>query len=192
MRNGRHTLDFQLLITMKKWIFTFLMFGICAGSYAQEFNPANIRLGGGLSYASRVSNAGLTLTGVYEVNRQWEGALSYSYFFEKNYTRWSAFDIDGHYIFHEVSNQLNVYGLGGLSIARVAVIAPEMSYTNPMTGGEVVVSPEQTISNSYAGLNLGVGANYALTDVLNIAPELRYTIMSGGYLRIGATLQYKF
>lgn len=178
---------------MKKCIFTLLAVIMYVSSYAQSgFDPANLRVGAGLSYATGISNAGLSLAGVYEVNKQWEGALGYSYFFEKNFVKLSVLDFDGHYIFHNEGDQLNIYGLGGLSITRIAMVVPEIASINPMTGEKFVMSPEQTDSNSYAGLNLGVGANYSLTDVLNIAPELRYTIMRGGYLRLGATLQYKF
>ena len=42
------------------------------------------------------------------------------------------------------------------------------------------------------GLNLGVGANYKLTDNLNLAPEMRFTVMDGSYFRIGVAVQYMF
>jgi len=53
-------------------------------------------------------------------------------------------------------------------------------------------TPEVSESGTETGLNLGVGANYKLSDKLNLAPEIRYTIMNGSYLRIGASVQYFF
>jgi opacity protein-like surface antigen len=47
-------------------------------------------------------------------------------------------------------------------------------------------------NGSEIGLNLGIGANYKIDENLNLAPELRYTIIDGSYFRIGATLQYMF
>lgn len=153
------------------------------------FDPAKIRAGVGLNYATEISTVGLTFTGIYEIDETWEGAFAYNYFFEQDYLKWSVFDFDGHYIFHEVNSELNVYGLAGLSITRWSVNMPAetVSYY-----GQTFTTPGYSASDSNFGFNLGVGANYVLTELLNVAPELRYTFKEGGYLRVGATLQYKF
>jgi hypothetical protein len=175
---------------MKKGIFILFAFILyVSSSYAQGFDPAKVRVGAGLAYATEISTAGLTLTGIYEIDETWEGAFAYNHFFEKDYVKWSVFDFDGHYIFHEANSALNVYGLAGLSITRWSIDMPSTTTDTPF--GPMTV-PGYTDSDSNFGLNLGVGANYSLTDLLNVAPELRYTITNGGYLRIGATVQYKF
>lgn len=176
---------------MKKGILIILAFMLYAGSsFAQGFDPANIRAGAGLTYATEIGTIGLTLTGVYEIDQTWEGAFGFNYFFETNNVQWSVFDFDGHYLFHEVSPELNVYGLAGLSITRWSVEIPGITTTSGW--GPSFTTDPITDSGSDFGFNLGVGANYSLNEVLNIAPELRYTVREGGYLRIGATAQYKF
>lgn len=175
---------------MKKGILIILSFLLYANSsLAQGFDPANIRAGAGLTYATEIGTVGLTFTGIYEIDETWEGAFAYNHFFEKDYVQWSVFDFDGHYLFHEVSPELNVYGLAGLSITRWSIDMPPTTITY---FGQTTTIPGQRKSDSDFGLNLGIGANYSLTEVLNIAPELRYTVRDGGYLRIGATAQYKF
>ena len=175
---------------MKKGIFTLFVFILFASSsYAQGFDPGKIRAGLGLTYATEISTAGLTLTGVYEIDETWEGAFAYNYFFEQDYVKWSVFDFDGHYIFHEVSPELNVYGLAGLSFTSWSLDVPPSTFSY---GEMSMTMPGFSDSGANIGLNLGVGANYSLNEVLNVAPELRYTVAEGGYLRIGATLQYKF
>lgn len=104
--------------------------------------------------------------------------------FEKDYVSWNVLDLDGHYVFYQ-QDKFNVYGLSGLSFTFWKVTIPGMSAYG-------VTIPSSTTTGSDIGLNLGVGANYPLTTNLNIAPEMRFTIIDGSYFRIGATLQYKF
>lgn len=172
---------------MKKGIFTILAIMLfIGGSYAQSgFNTGNLRAGAGLNYASEISTVGLTFAGVYEVTPEWEASIQFTHFFENNFVKWSVFDFDGHYVFHQASENLSLYGLAGLAITRFSISIPEQSYMG-------MVIPGSTYSDSNLGLNLGLGANLGLTEVLNLAPELRYTVREGGYLRVGATLQYMF
>ncbi len=172
---------------MKKQIFIlFALLLIAGSSFAQSgFNSENLRIGAGFNYASEISTAGLSLTGIYEFSPQLEGSVQFTHFFEKDYVKWSVFDFDGHYIFHSVNPTFNVYGLAGLAITRYTLTIPAQSFW----GVEI---PETSDSGSNIGLNLGVGANLGLTEQLNLAPELRYTITDGGYVRFGATLQYMF
>ena len=172
---------------MKKGIFTLLALLLFIGSsYAQNgFHSGNLRLGAGFNYASEISTAGFTLAGVYEIAPEWEGAIQFTHFFERDYVKWSVVDFDGHYIFHQVNPQLNVYGLAGVSLTRYSVTIPEQSFWG-------MVIPESKSSDSNLGLNVGLGANLGLTSLLNLAPELRYTLRDGGYVRIGGTLQYMF
>lgn len=169
---------------MKKSILIIAVVFLSLSSHAQSgFESSNLRIGLGLLYATEIDNVGLNLTGTYSLTSFWEGSVGFSHIFKKNYSTWNILDLDGHYIFFDDDSGLNVYGLAGLSLAFWKVKTDAISYAG-------MTIPEQTASGTEAGLNIGVGMNYKLSDRLNIAPEIRYTIMDGSYLRLGVAVQY--
>jgi opacity protein-like surface antigen len=170
---------------MKKNIILILALVFSANVFAQQFDPANLRAGAGLVYASEINNLGLTFNGVYTFNEVWEGSVGFSHIFEKNMVRYNIVDLDAHYIFYRDEENLSVYGLAGLGFTSWKVTIPGFSWM-----GNYI--PETTATDTEIGLNLGVGLNYRLTERLNLSPQLRYTIMDGSYLRIGASVQYLF
>ncbi len=151
-------------------------------SFSQGFETNKLRVGAGLFFASDINNVGLNFNGAYEINYDWEAAVAFTHFFEKDYLTWNVLDLDGHYIFYTEEGKFNAYGLAGLSINFVKVTIP----------GIPGVIGETTGTDSSVGLNLGVGMNYGLTDKLNLAPEFRVSLAEGSYVRIGATVQYLF
>lgn len=155
-------------------------------SFGQGFNKADLRAGGGLFFASDINNIGLNFNAAYSINYDWEAAVAYTHFFEKDYVTFNVLDFDGHYIFYTEEGKFNVYGLAGLSVNFVKVTVPQIDL-----GGGVVI-PETTAKDSDVGLNLGIGLNYNATERLNLAPEFRLTIADGTYVRIGAMAQYRF
>lgn len=171
---------------MKRNLLICFTFILCTNLFSQSFNVANLRAGGGLIFATEIKNVGLTLNGTYEITEQWEGAMAITHIFENDYVKWNVLDLDGHYVFYKHDEKLNVYGLSGLSFTFWKITVPAMDF------GWGISTPEITDTGSDIGLNIGVGANYKLTDVLNLTPEMRLTIIDGSYLRIGATLQYMF
>ncbi|WP_291855406.1 outer membrane beta-barrel protein [Marinilabilia sp.] len=179
---------------MKKLLLLSLSVLLCGSLFAQSFDSSKLRAGGGFFYASEIQNVGLTLNGVYEIDEIWEGSLGFTHIFEKDYVSWNILDLDGHYIFHEESDDLNIYGLAGLSFTfwKINVPSETVTETVPYLGEVTMDVPGYEDNGSEIGLNLGVGANYRVADNLNLAPELRYTIIDGSYFRIGATLQYMF
>ncbi len=161
---------------------------------AQQFDLTKLRTGAGLSYASEINNIGVNLNGSYSITDEWEGALGFTHIFRKDYQSYNILDFDAHYIFHQQNEQLNFYGIGGLGFTFWNVNVPSRTVTeNVPYAGEISVEvPGFKDNGSEIGLNLGIGANYKLSEELNLAPELRYTIMDGSYLRIGASIQYSF
>ncbi len=154
--------------------------------FSQSFDPANLRAGAGLCYVTRIDNLGLVFNGTYEITEQWEAALAFSPIFEKDYLRYNVLDMDGHYVFFEDGANIRVFGLAGLAFNFWKVTIP------PYVLGGVTIYGETTTTGSDVGLNLGVGMNYKLTDVLSLAPEFRVTLSDGSFVRLGATLQYSF
>ena len=171
---------------MKKNILIIVAIVLSANVFAQEFDLTKLRAGAGLVYATEIGNIGINLNGVYSITEEWEASLGFSHIFEKDYVRYNVLDLDAHYVFYQHDEKLNVYGLAGLGFTFWKATIPAMDL------GWGMSSPEVTDNGTETGLNIGVGANYKLSDKLNLAPEIRYTIMDGSYLRIGASVQYMF
>lgn len=171
---------------MRRSIILLLAIVLSANIFAQKFNKENLRVGAGLVYATEIGNIGINFNGAYAFTEQWESSLGFSHIFEKDYVRYNVLDLDAHYVFYQHDEKLNVYGLAGLGFTFWKVTIPAMDL------GWGVTTPEESATGTETGLNLGVGANYSLSDNLNLAPEIRYTIMDGSYLRIGASVQYLF
>lgn len=171
---------------MKKSLLITFVALLSFNAFAQSgFESSKLRAGVGLIYATEIDNVGLTLNGTYKLTSFWEGSVAFTHVFKNNYSTWNILDLDAHYIFYDNESKLNVYGLAGLGLTfwkvkTDAIIVPGYSI------------PEQTVSGTEVGLNVGVGMNYKISDRLNLAPEIRYTIMDGSYLRFGASLQYMF
>jgi len=171
---------------MKRSAFLILAIILPLFGFSQSFDTSNLRVGGGLVYGTDIDNVGIDINGVYQFDEQWEGGIAFTHFFKKNYTTWNILDFDGHYTFYSDNSKLSVYGLGGLSLTFAKAKFPAVTF-NGMT-----VMSETTVSSTNAGLNLGGGINYALTDQLNLAPELKVTIANATYVRMCVNLQYRF
>ncbi len=161
---------------MKKSIVIVFALILSCNLFAQSFDSSKIRAGAGLVYATDIDNIGLNINGVYSFNEKWEGAFGYTHIFEKNYVSYNIFDFDAHYIFHQQDDKMNFYAIGGLNITAHKI---DWDGLDDKTGSD-------------AGINLGVGMNYKLSDKLNLAPEARFTITDNTYFRLGASLQYLF
>ncbi|WP_075604032.1 outer membrane beta-barrel protein [Saccharicrinis aurantiacus] len=179
---------------MKKIILFMLASVLCINVFAQDFDITKLRAGGGLVYATDIGNIGINLNAAYSITEEWEGAFAFSHIFRKDYTSFNVIDLDGHYIFHVEDEKLSFYGIGGLGFTFWNVDVPTQTITEnvPMFGEMTMEVPGYKDNGSKVGLNIGIGANYKLSETLNLAPEMRYTIMNGGYLRIGASVQYLF
>ncbi len=148
-----------------------------------SFNEANaqISIGGGVAYATGISNIGISVNGEYAINDDWDAAAGFTYFLKKGYLNWSALDLDAHYNFTEASFG-KVYGIAGLNVLFA-------SYKIPTVDLGAFGSYGGNYSSSSVGLNLGIGTKIAMSDKLAIAPEVKYAIGSG-YLQIGAKILF--
>ncbi|MBK3519417.1 outer membrane beta-barrel protein [Carboxylicivirga marina] len=160
---------------MKKNILIIIALTLASHVFAQSFDSSKIRAGGGLIYATEFNNIGLTFNGVYAFNEKWEGAFGFTHIFEKDYISANVIDLDAHYVFSQKSDKMNFYALAGLAINM-----------------EKFKFQDVSVSETFAGFNIGVGMNYLLSEKINLAPDFRYTIMDGSYLRFGASIQYLF
>ena len=144
-----------------------------------QVKAQQMKVGGGLVYASSVNSIGISLNGEYQFTDEWSASPAFTYFLKKDdYWTRMTLDLDANYKFKEIEGVGGLYGIGGLAFTF-----------DSFSWGDSTLDGYNNTSTSL-GLNLGIGLNFALAEKMTIAPELRYTIMSGGYLRIGAKFMY--
>lgn len=166
---------------MKTLFIAALMSVISIAAFSQTSGDGKLRLGVGAAYASEVDGSGVSAKAIYEITEKWEAAVTFSHFFENLGLTWNVLDIDGHFVFYDNDKKTNIYGLTGLAL----------TYWERKTVGTILF-PSETRSGTYTGLNIGVGANFALSERINLAPELRATVLDESYTRVGLTVQYMF
>lgn len=142
---------------------------------------AQISVGGGIVYGTDINNIGISANGKYEFNEKWAAAPAFTYFLKKNYVNWSALDLDANYQITELENIGGLYAIGGLNMTF---------YKIKINGLSEFMGGSDSVTGSNTGLNLGVGLNFAASEKFIIAPELKYTISSGSYLRAGVKIMF--
>lgn len=150
-------------------------------------SQAQISVGGGLWYGSDINTIGISANGHYSFTEKWSAAPSFTYFFEKDYVKWSALDLDANYNITKLENIGSLYGIGGLSITFWSFDYDGGTFDMGEFGSYDL---DLDASGSDVGLNLGLGLNIAASENLAIAPEIKYTVSDGGYLRIGAKILF--
>lgn len=159
---------------------TVVLFGLLLLAPGLKAQKGDIYGGLGLNFTSDIGAAGISLEGVYVINSTWEGAVSYTYIFEKDMVNWSLLNFDAHYLFNSTEEN-KIYGIGGLNITFFSVdFGTIMGYdTGSTTGSEM-------------GLNIGVGDRYKLSDNLHLMGELTYTLGGANFVNIGVGVLYNF
>lgn len=146
---------------------------------------AQISVGGGLWYGTDNASLGISANGKYDIDETWAGAASFTYFLGKEYYNLSVLDFDANYNITEIENIGSLYGIGGLSVSF---------WKFDLGGGTIDLGDYGSYDTSYSesniGLNLGLGLNVVSNENFAIAPEIKYTISNGGYLRIGAKILF--
>jgi hypothetical protein len=180
------------------------LIAVSTSSFIVKAQDSKISLGAGLNYATDIENIGISLQGLYSINSEWEVSPKFTYFFKKNYTTYSTLDFDGHYVFSD--NGTNAfYAIGGINLTFFKYKYDGPSLVRSFELGDDFEEAEDLyndifsgISNNLewkdneAGINLGVGARFSLTDALSVCTEAKYTTTYSGFLSVGAALMYKF
>lgn len=143
---------------------------------------AQMSAGGGIVYGTNINNIGISVNGKYEINEKWSAAPAFTYFFKKDFVNWSALDLDGNYKLTEIENIGGLYAIGGLNLTFYKIkidadLGEFGDYSSSVTG-------------SNAGVNLGLGLNVPVGDNFIIAPEIKYSISNGSYLRAGVKFMF--
>lgn len=167
---------------MKKIFFIALISTLSVSGFSQDTQDnGRFRGGIGAAYASEVDGSGISIKGIYGINEKWETAVTYSHFFENLGLMWNVVDIDAQFVFYDNNKKTKLYAISGIAL----------TYWERETLGTIII-PSETKTGTYTGWNIGVGANFVVSERLNLTPELRGTIFDLSYTRIGLTLQYLF
>jgi len=134
---------------------------------------AQLSIGGGAAYSSEVEKWGVQVRGGYDVNEEWRGLGTFTYYFDgiEDFSIWE-WNADANYFYYEDYN-LSAYALGGIN----GVVS---TLSDPNDSTEVMLE---------LGLNIGTGGHYQLVENLKALLEIKYVIsdfdqivISGGVL----------
>jgi len=142
---------------------------------------AQYKVGGGLVYGSDINNIGISVNAGYNFTENWVGEADFTYFFKNNMVKFSALDFDANYIL-----DMGLYPIAGINLTFVGIDIPEMDL------GEYGSFGGTSASSTEFGINIGVGYNVSISDVLVLSPEMRYTLGGANYFRAGVKLMYIF
>lgn len=165
---------------MKKLAFAIMV--LIMGTAVKQAN-AQFSIGPGIGFATDISSLGLSANAAYQIDESWAATASFTYFLEKDYLQWTAFDFNANYNLTDIENLGTLYGIGGINITSVSVDFPDFEFEDEVVN-------VGSASSSDFGINLGAGLNIDLSEKMVLAPEMTYTVSSGGYLRLGAKLMF--
>ena len=159
-----------------------LLLLVCAAvmSLSASAQAGDKALGAQLVFGSETNNIGLGVKGQYYFTDQLRGEASVDYFFKnKGVSMWDI-NANVHYLF-DVADKFKVYPLAGLGYTNWSY---KLEYDNVTlakgTDGRLAV-------------NLGGGAEYALTDNVSVNAEAKWQIVNNyNQLVLGVGVAYKF
>ncbi len=139
-----------------------------------------MKLGAGLAYGTEAGldengggkgGVGISVGGEYFFTEKISAAPSFTYFFKSKVDFYGAeisgqastLDIDGRYYFAG-SETVSFYGMAGLSMAFAKV---EVDGDENWMGSE-------SASDNKAGINIGAGLVYPLTETLDLNAQIKY------------------
>ncbi|HTV22731.1 MAG TPA: outer membrane beta-barrel protein [Polyangiaceae bacterium] len=138
-----------------------------AGSalFAREA-AAQPRLGAGLVYGTDIEEVGVQLNGYYGLDGSLDGlrlGAEFAYYFVDDPASFWTVDLNGQYRFVG-PGPFGAYFIAGLDIARFSI--------------DVDLGPlgDDDVSDTEVGLNLGIGAEYAVSHNVELFGELKYVI----------------
>ena len=167
-----------------------LLLLVCATvmSLSASAQAGDKALGAQVVFGSETNNIGLGVKGQYYFTDHIRGEASFDYFFKrKGLSMWDV-NANVHYLF-DVADKFKVYPLAGLGYTN-------WSYTNDVivkevNGKDKVV--EHKGSDGRLAVNLGGGAEYALTDNVSVNAEAKWQIVNNySQLVLGVGVAYKF
>jgi len=163
---------------MKKLLLAVGVFFTIQFVYSQE----ETRIGGFLAYGTEIENLGIGVNAEFPIIENLTISPSFIYYFPKEEygmkINWFEVNANANYYF-VTNDNLGFYGLAGLNYSSIKV-----SFDDPFWGESF------SGSDGRVGLNLGAGANFELGGSIVPFAEVKYVIIDGGQLVIGAGVKF--
>jgi len=173
-RNSRFQSFPENLTVMRKLSLSFF---IVIVAFYSQLCAQDFRAGGGLAYGSQINTLGINFRGDVNFNNQWSITPHYNLFFNKDHgiisDRWREINIDVHYFFFD-DERWKLYPLAGFNLATVSEKVNSIIF-----------------SNSYAGLNLGMGSEYHFSEQISGFGEIKYVVSNADQMVISVGVLYK-
>lgn len=147
---------------MRKLILLFAFALLAYGASAQ------IRVGGGLGYGTDISEVGLNIRGLYQINDNIGAQADFMFYFVGENLSYTEFNVNGNYFFG--TEQFRPYALAGLNISRLKASVPFFG----------------SITDTEIGLNVGGGGMYDINDMISVFGEAKYIVSNADQLVITA------
>jgi hypothetical protein len=141
------------------------LFLICLLASTTAVSLAQVRIGGMLGYGSEADQWGLGVNSEFLFNEKMAVAPSLFFYFPETAGgfKYSFWELNGNFHYYFFSQDaISLYGLAGLNLTT-AKVKRDRDF----------LEGDAERSNSEAGLNLGLGANFHVGSVLPFA-ELKY------------------
>lgn len=140
-------------------IFRYSLFLLLFASFGTTAS-AQLLVGGGVGYSLEAEEIGINVRGVYGFNDAWRGQAGFTYYLVGEALNLSELNLNANYVFSGEPGGTLFYGLAGLNFFRAAIDLGSLGKA----------------SSTETGLNLGGGANFAISDRTAIYGEVKYII----------------
>lgn len=191
---------------MKKFLLTICLALAGLSSYAQEKGDMSVGLNLGfapcLESGVSLTNVGVGAKFRYSVTAPIRVEADLDYWLKSKEVDVLDFSVNAHYLFN-VTDKINVYPVVGLGYARIGSFIsyddnfddsdfPYGRSSNPWEDMDDYMDESSSALNRML-INVGVGADYALTDKISVGAEIKYQyIKDFNRLPINIGVTYKF
>ena len=156
-----------------------------SASNGSQYENEGLSSGVEFAYAGKMEAFGLGVRLLYGINENIRLDLSDHYYFKKEYKYLDDLNLNVHYLF-DVADNLQLYPLAGVTLLLWKVEFDDYNFQTDTWF-------KNSFSDSKFGVNLGGGAQYALTDQLMLNSEVKFQLISDtNQLVLSAGLIYKF
>lgn len=147
----------------------------------------NSTIGGFLAYGTEIENLGIGANAEFPIAENLTLSPSFIYYLPKEEfgvdINWWEVNANANYYLLNESN-ISLYALGGLNYSSVKASFSGLDESVPGLG-------DMSSSDGRFGLNLGGGANFNIGSGITPFAELKYVIIDGGQLVLGAGVRFK-
>lgn len=147
---------------MKK-LFVLMGFIALVGMNSVFAQKGEQTVGVNLGYGTEISNFGIGAKYQHGITNAIRAEVSFDYFLKKDFVSMWDINLNAHYLF-PVADKFKVYPLAGLTYTNWKLSFDDEDFGSSSTGK--------------FGVNLGAGAQYPVTDKLNINFEIKYQLIS--------------